>query len=68
MPNSAFESIVREMLESVAPCESGYTDGTTCSDCPTREACAVILKTELKRKYPYAHWSSQINAALGGRV
>ena len=68
MPNSAFESIVREMLEGVARCDAGYADSAICAKCSDREACADILQMELKRKYPYAHWGSQINTVLGGRV
>ena len=67
MPISAFESIVREMLQDVAECDAGFVDFTTCRACAMRDRCSDHLETELKEKYPFVRWGNVLHTALGRR-
>lgn len=57
-------SVVRKLLEEIAPCEPGYVGATTCQTCGGTW-CADILEKALKEKDPSIDWRPAIRTVLG---
>jgi hypothetical protein len=57
-------SVVRKMLEEIAPCETGYSGVATCRICGGYW-CADILEKALKEKDPSMDWRPAIREVLG---
>jgi hypothetical protein len=57
-------SIVRKMLEEIAPCETGYVGVVTCKTCGGYW-CADILEKALEEKDPSMDWRPAIREVLG---
>ena len=57
-------SVVRKLLEEIAPCEPGYAGVETCKICGGTW-CADILEKALKEKYPTMDWRPAIREVLG---
>ncbi len=57
-------SVVRELLEEIAPCETGYVGVTTCQTCGGTW-CADILEKALKERNPSMDWRPAIRKVLG---
>jgi hypothetical protein len=57
-------SVVRKLLEDIAPCETGYVGVTTCQTCGGTW-CADILEKALKEKDPSMDWRPAIREVLG---
>jgi len=58
-------SVVRKMLEELAPCETGYTGVTSCEGCATVHWCADVLDRALKERIPSMDWRPAIREVLG---
>lgn len=56
---------VRKMLETVAPCETGYPGITVCKDCPGCYGCADTLEKALTQEFPSTEWAPAIREVLG---
>jgi hypothetical protein len=57
-------SVVRKLLEEIAPCETGYVGVATCKACGGY-FCADILEKALKEKNPSMDWRPAIREVLG---
>jgi len=57
-------SVVRKLLEEIAPCETGYVGVSTCQTCGGTW-CADILEKALREKDPSIDWRPAIREVLG---
>jgi hypothetical protein len=58
-------SVVRKLLEELAPCETGYAGVTSCKACDTGHWCADILERALEQRIPSMDWRPAIREVLG---
>lgn len=58
-------SVVRKLLEELAPCETGYAGVTSCNACATGCWCADMLERALKERIPSMDWRPAIREVLG---
>lgn len=57
-------SVVRKLLEEIAPCDPGYVGVTTCQTCGGIW-CADVLEKALKERDPSIDWRPAIRTVLG---
>jgi hypothetical protein len=58
-------SVVRKMLEEIAPCETGYPGVSWCKICGGGQWCADLLERELSQRLPSMDWMPAIREVLG---
>jgi hypothetical protein len=58
-------SMVRKMLEELAPCETGYPGVSWCKTCGGGPWCADIVERALKQRFPSMDWAPAIREVLG---
>ena len=57
-------SVVRKLLEEIAPCDTGYVGVATCKTCGGTW-CADVLEAALVEKHPSIDWRPAIREVLG---
>ena len=58
-------SVVRKMLEELAPCETGYPGVSWCRACAGGDWCADMLERALNERIPSMDWAPAIREVLG---
>ncbi len=58
-------SVVRKMLEELAPCETGYPGVSWCKACGGGPWCAELLERALIQRNPSIDWAPAIREVLG---
>ena len=58
-------SVVRKLLEELAPCETGYPGVSWCRTCGGAHWCAGIVERALKQDFPSMDWAPAIREVLG---
>jgi len=56
---------VRRMLETHAPCETGYPGKSTCEICVGGRECADALEAAMLARDPTIDWAPAIREVLG---
>ena len=58
-------SVVRKMLEELAPCETGYPGVSWCKVCGGAYWCADMIEQALEQSSPSVDWAPAIREVLG---